>query len=66
MTFLHQAVSHRNADRHLDPAWVTFRDADPPLTPGGRVVYRRTRWSPSACNQVAILAGLGSEGASND
>lgn len=29
------------------------------LSSGGRVIYRRTRWSPSLCNAVAALAGIG-------
>ncbi len=31
------------------------------LTTGGRVIHRRTRWSPSLCNAVAALAGIGTE-----
>lgn len=30
------------------------------LSPAGRVIYRRTRWSTSLCNAIAVLAGLGS------
>ena len=30
------------------------------LTPGGAVIYRRRRWSPSLCNAIAAIAGLGS------
>ena len=29
------------------------------LTSGGRIIYRRTRWSVPLCNAVAALAGLG-------
>lgn len=31
------------------------------LSNGGRVIHRRTRWSPSLCNAVAALAGIGTE-----
>lgn len=31
------------------------------LTTGGREIHRRTRWSPSLCNAVAALAGIGKE-----
>ena len=29
------------------------------LSVGGRVVYRRTRWSPALGNTLAALAGIG-------
>lgn len=32
------------------------------LTPGGRIVYRRTRRPVATCNAIAGLAGLGLDG----
>ena len=31
------------------------------LTPGGRIVYRRTRRPVATCNTIAALAGVGIE-----
>jgi hypothetical protein len=59
---LPQARERRNtSEDHLDlphfTLWPTTSD-NRDLSPGGRIVHRRTRWSPSLRNTVAALAGL--------
>ena len=54
------SVLHPAAGRNNHPHHQPFH-LDPALTRGGRVVYSRTRWSSSACNLVAALAGIGTE-----
>lgn len=41
-------------------ATSTFNIIEPPgLTPGGRIVYRRTLRPVETCNAIAALAGVG-------
>ncbi len=49
MRILDQAASRRNALEGLDLR----------LTPGGSLIYRRTRRPVPTCNLLASLAGLG-------
>jgi hypothetical protein len=64
MSFLHQAAERGNAQEATtydmpDAERHDYsREFSEALTRGGREVHKRTRWSTSLSNAVALLAGL--------
>lgn len=54
-------VAHGSGTRNTRLASKS-KNAEPALTHGGRAIKRcRPQWSPSLCNAVANLAGIGLE-----